>query len=75
MPQQNAAHPLITVISTIFLIWIILWLVLLLILPNDQYTPIFFTLGIIPTIGWFAIKPSRVIWFFSTLLGINGLDK
>ncbi len=75
MPQQNAAHPLITVISTIFLIWIILWFALLLILPSDQYSSLFFTLGVIPVICWFAIKPSRVVWFLSKLLGTNGLDR
>ncbi|MEJ1337048.1 MAG: hypothetical protein RPU34_12695 [Candidatus Sedimenticola sp. (ex Thyasira tokunagai)] len=75
MPQQNAAHPLITLLSNALILWIILWFSLLLIIPSDQYSSLFFTLGVIPVIGWFAIKPSRVVWFLSKLLGTNGLDK
>ncbi|MES9856062.1 MAG: hypothetical protein ABW166_05600 [Sedimenticola sp.] len=75
MPQKNIPQRLVTAVSITFILWFILWVILLLILPSEQYTPLFLTLGIIPVIGWFAIKPSRIIWFFSTLLGINGLDR
>jgi hypothetical protein len=61
-------------LSTLFILWLGLWLLLLIFLPREYYTVLFFLLGITPILGWFIVQPRRVLWFFMIFFGVNKLD-
>ncbi len=75
MSNPDNRCKLINAISALFILWLLLWLVLLIALPRSYYTPLFFVMGFAPVAGWFLIRPRRIVWFISTLFGINALDE
>lgn len=75
MPHNDQEQPVIKRLSILFVAWFTLWLLLLILLPHNDDSTLFYLLGIAPVVGWFAIKPRRISWFFATLLGTSGLDR
>lgn len=74
MSYPENQSTLIKRLSALFILWLGLWLILLLCLPRAYYTVLFFLSGIAPILGWFLIRPRRIIWFFMIFFGINKLD-
>ncbi|TVO77036.1 hypothetical protein [Sedimenticola selenatireducens] len=74
MSYPENQSTLIKWLSTLFILWLGLWLLLLIFLPREYYTVLFFLLGIAPILGWFMVQPRRVIWFFMIFFGVNKLD-
>ncbi len=74
MSYPENQSTLIKWLSTLFILWLGLWLLLLIFLPREYYTVLFFLLGITPILGWFIVQPRRVLWFFMIFFGVNKLD-
>ncbi|MES9964109.1 MAG: hypothetical protein ABW116_11255 [Candidatus Sedimenticola sp. 20ELBAFRAG] len=58
--------------------WFIICGILLPLLPNTPHIPhipLIVSIGILPMVAWFLIKPMRIKWLIKTLLGFNALDK
>ena len=72
-PEQEEAA--LDTLSIFFVLWFVLWIVVLLILPREYYHRSFFILGLMPVAGWFLVKPRRIIWFFTALVGLNRSDR
>lgn len=75
MSPVDSPSKAVRLLSLVFVLWLCLWLILLLLLPRDYYSTVFFLLGIAPVVGWFMIFPRRIIWFLAILFGINGLGE
>jgi hypothetical protein len=61
-------------LSIFFLLCFVAWLVISPLLQMEM--PLFqrFALLGIPLAGFFIVKPHRLKWLFSVVLGLNGLD-